>query len=135
MLPDYEGCFNLLAAIVRQWAVDSHNDPAERFVLAAWLGLEPRQLEALLAPPGAPPAAPPGWPACPVYGRAIRPAQRGRQGRFCSATCRERQRRAVKSGREYSCSDGAQDAPGPGVTKTEVPKVPILKGMMNDETV
>ena len=91
MLPTYEGCLLLLAAVARRWLQDAKT-PEELASLAAWLNMTPAQLERRQAGRW---AADPHARRCPGCGRALpfhnaSQSGAGRRRLFCGDTCRAR---------------------------------------------
>lgn len=91
MLPDYEGCFDLLAAVGRQWVEDCRRQKfgavlaqIEMAHLAAWLGLELHELRRLMTP------AQPAQRKCPVCGIYL---PGGDTRKYCSGRCYHEHRR------------------------------------------
>ena len=96
MLPDFDGCVELLAALGRQWARDAKRNRAEFIGLAKWLDLAPDELQQRLdGRSGYYVVALGGQRSCPVCGQAL-PAHNfsdrgaGRKRIYCSSTCRLR---------------------------------------------
>lgn len=94
MLPDYEGCLNLLQATYRLWSRDARTDPIEAAALADWLEVPPAELQAQLAGEGRTArdaqATTTGNP-CPVCeGPVMVQPGRGRAPIYCGPACRER---------------------------------------------
>ena len=97
MLPDFDACVDLLAAIGRRWVLDARRNYAELIGLARWLDLEPDELRQRLNGRSVYyvlPAAGCGR-ACPGCGRAL-PAHNashhgaGRKRIYCSERCRHK---------------------------------------------
>lgn len=105
MLPDYEGCLNLLHATYRLWSRDARYDSDEAAALADWLEMTPAQLEALLGGQplrGRPPRSDKSitleamttGEACRMCGGlVIYHGGGGRKPLYCGATCRQHGKR------------------------------------------
>ena len=96
MLPDFDGCVAILAAVGRQWARDARQDPAEFIGLASWLDLAPNELKQRLDGRSGYNLVVPGTQrVCPGCGQALpahndSPHGAGRKRIYCSARCRLR---------------------------------------------
>lgn len=109
MLPDLEGCIDLLAAVGKQWVQDCRRQKygaelaqIEFAHLAAWLDLKPQELQRLMTP-----VTPveyvtsPAYGTCPVCGGPVqRRGKRGPQRTYCSKRCKQKRESMKKKGVE-----------------------------------
>ena len=93
MLPDYQGCLNLLEGTYRLWSRDASKDPGEAAALAEWLEVTPAELAARLVGQHKPARRIMTGQSCLVCGGPVVGHHgRGRAPIYCGETCRNRAR-------------------------------------------